>query len=77
MLNYCFVIPSFTVDSCERTLQSNNDRAQFSNQPDLQEVVMKESSNFCHLNGCMPKYQQYIAGARRSGRLGLGLEGYI
>ncbi len=59
----------FTIDGSERTMRSAKERVQFLNRPDLQEVVMKESSNFSHTNRCVPNHQQCKIGARRADTL--------
>ncbi len=50
-------------------MRSAKERTQFQNRPDIQEDAVKESSNFCHTNGCVPNNQQYLVGARRAGTL--------
>ncbi len=69
VLNFCYVVSSFTVDNSGRTLQTSKDSTQFPNRPDLQELVVTPSCNFRHFNGCVPNYQQYIIGARQAGTL--------
>ncbi len=69
VLSYCFVISSSTIDGSERTLTSAKERAQFPNRLYLQEVIAKQSSNFCHTTRCVPNYKQNVVGVRRTGTL--------